>query len=362
MRFLIPVVLSMLAVAALAAAPLRVESLEAKHENGSEYRFPVVAGDSPAASRINTFLQASELERLPGRYRASPFEAIWPQKDSWYGTTRIDYTVVTPEPGLLSLSIVGESMGAYPTSWSRSYHFDARTGEVITLASLFTPKGAAQLGERVVQQRVRMLDDFLAGKTVDTGTETGPVRLRSDPEEAEEQKDLYRECRSRIAEVRLGSEAVTFGESSLSLGCEPCAPHALQAIDELYGFAVRLPYEELREQLDDYGRCLLLEKRADCQRSDVDLAVGVYHGTIGGRYPITLIITGVDPEDSLGAAYFYDKHAANIPLRGTHAADGSVHLDERGPPPARFDLRWVDGHLQGHWAQEGKKPLEVELR
>jgi predicted TPR repeat methyltransferase len=351
----------MLAVAAPAAAQLAVESLEATHASGEKYRFPVIAGDSPAASRINTFLQASELEKLPGRYRHAAFEEVWPEEDSFHGTTRMDYVVGTNAPALLSVTIQRESMGAYPSSSSATYNFDARTGEVITLTTLFSPAGLAQLRERVAQQRLRVLDDFVAGKPVSAGS-PDPLRLRSDAGEAEEQRELYRECRSHVAEDDLGYDDLALGESSLTLRREPCAPHVIQALDDLGDFGVTLSYEELRPQLDDHGRCLLLEQRADCRRRRSDLAAGVHHGEIGGRYPITLVLERVDPGGAIQAAYFYDKHAARIPLRATRTDDGGVRLDEVGPPPARFELRLVDGRLEGHWTQDGKPSLEVDLR
>lgn len=362
MRFCPLVALLALAVTAPAEAELTIESLAATHENGSEYRFPLVAGDSPAAARINTFLQVGELEKLPGRYRETAFEEIWPQGGSSHGTTRIDYAVGTNGRGLLSLTVRREWMGAYPSSSHQTYNFDARSGEVLTLDALFTPEGLARLREQVAQKRLHKLDDFLAGKPVDAGADVGLVELSSDPATAEEQKRLYRECRSRVAKDGLAGNDLTLGEVSMTVGREECAPHALQAIDELGSFGVTLPYTALREHLNEYGRCLLADRRKDCRRSPGGIALGVYRGRIAGRYPITLVISGPPYAGAASAAYFYDKHAARIALRATGGADRVLRLDEKGPPPAHFELRRADGGLQGHWTQEGKPPLEVELR
>jgi hypothetical protein len=343
-----------------AAAELTIDSLDATHSNGSDYSFPVVAGDSPAASRINTYLQVVELYKLPGRYREIAFEDIWPEEDSWQGTTSVHYQVEANQPGFLVLAIYRQGMGAHPSSSHRSYNFDARTGAPIRLQSVFTARGLAQLREQLVQQRLQRIDDFISGKVVEE-TPYGPLKLRDDSDVAKDQKRLYRDCRSRIERSQLDYDDFRLGEDGLTVEAEECAPHALRAIDDLGAFANTLPYAALGDRLNDFGRCLLLEGRTDCQRRHDGLAEGVYRGQIGGRYPITLVVEWSHGRWS--ASYFYDKHATRIELSITRADDGSVQLDEKGPPPARFELRnLADGRLQGHWAQEGRPALAVELR
>ncbi|WP_244968176.1 hypothetical protein [Pseudomonas sediminis] len=51
-----------------------------------------------------------------------------------------------------------------------------------------------------------------------------------------------------------------------------------------------MPYGELDADLSAYGRCLLLERRSDCQHPGDLEAGGVYWGKIGDHYPITIII------------------------------------------------------------------------
>jgi len=148
-----------LALALPAAAELKIETLEAK---------------------------------LPGRHRETPFEEIWPgMEPPYHGTTGTSFSVETNQPGFLSLKLYYSYLAAYPSSGSRNYNFDARTGEPIVLRRIFTPEGLVLLRKQVVRARLQRIDDFLAGKEVDGyGT-----KLRSDPEIAAEQKWLYGQCR-----------------------------------------------------------------------------------------------------------------------------------------------------------------------
>jgi hypothetical protein len=135
----------------------------------------------------------------------------------------------------------------------------------------------------------------------------------------------------------------------------------LRALDEL-GFSDSRSYASVAPLLNDYGRCLLVERQASCQRTYSGIHAGVYRGKLGGRYPITLVIQGAGSRDAQ-ASYYYDKHAKLIQLRNGKVTDGVLQLDEAGSPPARFELRTQpDGRLVGEWTQEGKLPQPVELR
>lgn len=357
MRTVMVAAILQLAIALPAASDLTFGSLEATHGSGTHYRFPLVEGDSVASARINTFLQTQELGKLPGHYRENAFEDVWPQGSSG-GTTNIDYRTAFPRPGIVSFEILSESYGAYPSSDSRTYHFDARTGEPLRPRSLFTKQGLAELDASITEERLRVVDDFLAGKAVQSGT-----RLRTEPEDAADQKELYQQCRASIAQGHpVEDDEFGIQEKSLSWSREPCAPHALLALDDLV-FRDQLDLAALTDRLSDYGRCLLIERGKDCKRSHDGIGAGVYRGKIGGRYAITLVVQSVDFDGRVNAAYYYDKYAQAISLRGGVGEGGRVRLEEKGPPPARFELRrQPDGGVQGEWAQEAKAPEKVELQ
>ena len=107
---------------------------------------------------------------------------------------------------------------------------------------------------------MQQIDDFVSGKDVNG------VRLRSDPVEAEEQQLLYQECRSFIdKEYAILDDAFRLGQYTYELVREPCGPRVQWALLDLDLNADR-SFEMEQELLSDYGRCLLIERRAVCRR------------------------------------------------------------------------------------------------
>ena len=244
------------------AGTLTVETLEAVHTNGTLYRFPQIGGDTRASARINTYLQTQLLERTPGDEEDIPFARVWPEEGSSHGLVSLDYTLSFEQPGILKVEVFREFYGAYLTSEFDAYHFDASTGQLITLRDLLTPEGLAQVDADIRDRRLKQIDDFLAGK------EVNGAWLRSDPLEAEEQQLLYQECRSYIVgEHATQDDAFQLGQYSYELVREPCGPKAQWALLDL-DLSVDRGFEMDSDLLNEYGRCLLLERRARCHRSD----------------------------------------------------------------------------------------------
>lgn len=355
MRLLVLLASLTLVIAAPATAQLVVDSLEATHKNGALYRFPLMGGDSAAAIRINTFLQTQALEKLPDQHPESPFEEVWPTGDSHNGVVGVDYSLAFVQPGILTVDLVLDSYQAFPSTSRRTYHFDARTGQLITLRDLFTPDGLVKTNAKITAKRLQQVDDFLAGKKV------GYAELRSDPEEAAEQKEMYENCRGWIEKAHpADADELRLERWGYVLAREPCGPRVQRALDELELSSNRF-YENDQALLSDYGRCLLVERRARCQRGSGSFAPGVYLGKIGERYAITLVIERITRDGQAARAwYIYDNHDKTIKLEPSLGKDGRLLLAESG---ARFALSTTpNGGLAGDWTQEGKPPQKVDLR
>lgn len=347
------VVLAALAGAAPAAwSQVAIEELSAEHRtlgDHTEFRFPLVRGDTETARRINTWLQVSLLERFPGGPGETPFDAVWPQEGEWTGVTYLDYQVVTNAMGFLSIVFNGEYTGAYPSAFSQSYQFETRTGQPLFLATLFTEDGVKELQGRVDAMQVHDIDAFLQVAQ--------PNGL--DQEEAKIQADLYRECRENVRtglyderEWQLRADALV-----MTRGCG--FPHAVRALDDLGIEESRFDYDTLAPWLSEYGRCLLVEKRADCPPPQPGYQ-GVFMGEMDGRFPVTLVLGAW----SGPAWYAYDKYKVPIRLHREASRDGALVLTRRdeGETTETFTLRWTDdGDLVGRWQRPGRPPLPVHL-
>ncbi|TBU81463.1 hypothetical protein DNK06_06690 [Pseudomonas daroniae] len=350
--------LPLLAIAVPALADVRIDDLTAKRSDWETYRFPLLVGDSPAIGRINTFLHALELQALPGRFAKSPFENVQPKEGEIWGVNSLDYQVLGQGPGYLSLSIDGESTGAYTSQSSRSYNFDLASGRPIGLPQLLTPEGLLRLQSEVQGLRAKRMEDFL--KALPPSKPGEPESLSEDEQWLEGQRNMYSYCLDTRRDTGLGYDRVQLGNDRLTLIAESCANHASRALDDLGEFPNSFSYRALNDDLSPYGRCLLLEQRGDCALPANTSAQGVYHGTLG-RYPITLVLEYLSAGHRLSASYFYDKHAKRIELGGEHQQD-FVTLYENSEPPARFELEFqADGSLKGTWQQGGKPALDVQL-
>ncbi|KAF1070720.1 MAG: hypothetical protein GAK45_00718 [Pseudomonas citronellolis] len=348
---------ALLALAGSASAALSIETISATSQDGTQYRFPKVAGDSAAASNINTWLQAVELHKLPGRYDKVAFEAIWPQGDSHMGVTELDYALVANQPGFLTLTVNGEYTSAGLNDFSNTYSFDTRSGQPLQLADLFSSDGLQWLQQQTLAQRSQRIRNFLDGKGSDPDE-----ALDDDAEAAAQQRELYQQCLQSLPDSSLDYDGLQLSKDQLSLVHDSCGSHADQPIDVLGDFTNRWTFAELREHLSDYGRCLLVEARGDCQRAPGTRTVGVWHGQLDARLPITLVLQRVDADGSLEGSYFYDKFARYIELSGNREQDGSLLLNEDSTPLARMRLKRQGEGFAGSWAQDGKnKTLSVKL-
>jgi len=339
-------------------AEFRIETISASHpaSSGDEemtYEFPFIDGDSITAARMNTYLHAVELQKLPGRYQDTIFEDVWPGMQPFFGTTWMGFDEMSNEPGYLSLALYYSYMAAYPSDGVRTYNFESISGRPLLLPQLLTADGLEQLRQQTIGGRLQRIDDFLAGKEIDGYGTT----ISDEPDIADEQRAIYLNCRENIATADLGSSDMTLGTDRLKLTASACAPHAQRSIDELGSFETSMAYDELQSMLNDYGRCLLIDRRADCRDDTEKFYAGVHKGTIDDRFPITLVL---QPNES--AVYFYDKYARAIPLKVSWNTDDNLRLGETGEVPARFDLSWSGGAITGTWTQDGKAPLPVELR
>lgn len=341
-------------------AELRFESLEAERSDWETYRFPVVKGDGLAIKRINTFLQAVFLNGLPGRFDRSPFERIWPQKGETGGTDSLDYYIHGQGPGFLSLSVTGEYTRAYISRGTFTYIFDLVSGRPVTLEQLFSEAGLQRLGERVGLERRKRIEAFLAELPPPRNAADGTVALDENAENVETQRSMYQYCLPNRSSGELKYDRVELDSDTLTVIGESCAPHVVRALDDLGEYPNSIPYVELANDFSPYGRCLLLERRSDCQRPADLRAGGTYVGKIDGRYAITLVLEASVYDST---TYFYDRYAREIELSKQVVSADQVRLQEGGDIPAVFDLRLqADGSLRGTWQQEGGKPLPVELR
>lgn len=340
--------IAVLAFCSQVHAAVQVDDLFARSSEGGKrsgsHRFPVVKGGNEAAMRrINTWLQVTTLGRLPDH----PFGGF----DA--STTSLNFSVTTQTDGYLSLEIDGEYMGAYPSADSTAYSFDLRTGDLIGLNDLFSSNGLIEFEKRVESDRLRQMDQVL------TSLRHHPKG--SDHELDDEKLGFYSDCRQRLVGTDLTKNQLSLGKNELILSMEMCANHAELALDDLFNYESHYAFSAVKPWLSDYGRCLLIDRKSSCIDNQRQPARGVLHGTMGGRYPITLVFGSRQGNNG----YFYDKYGQLIPLDGGPDDAGGYrfteHLKDGSAAVVTFK-RTADGKYVGSWKQElAGKTMQVEL-
>lgn len=354
-RMRIAAALCALALPLGAFAQLHVVPLTAPHgknDDDNSLKFPLVTGGSEQANqRINTWLQVSQLQKLPGRYQKSPFEDIELKGDTPPGISSLDYSVNANTRSYLSLSINGEYDSASVNMFDSRYNFDAQSGNPLTLLDLFSPQGLAKFTQQVRTARLKMVDRYLAELAANPP---------ADPDQNTEDHRILSECRPDLLTENLSGTDFSLSKEALSLSHDCALSHYDQAIADYGPLDTTYRFQALASFLSDYGRCLLIDQRTDCVNPHPDPSWGILHGTLDGRYPITLVY-GTPASDG----YFYDKFGKYIGLDGGPEADGTVRLRESPEhgPDAHFILKYQpDGSVTGTWTQDGThKTLAVVL-
>ncbi|HEX7817550.1 hypothetical protein [Dyella sp.] len=340
------------------AQQVHVDALKG-HQGEDDYAFPVVkGGDRQAMQRINTWLQAVVLHKMPGHYRKNLVEDVWADHapDDISGFDQLDFSVNAAAPGYVSISLTGEYVSASLNSYAQSYNFDARTGQLIDLYDLFSERGLARFTADVAKARVGVLNDHLAElkakpDQVHGGDEAAPADLER----------IYERCRNEVRKDGLDRDKLTLSNDKLGVSRDCTVGRMEESMDDLGELDHEVAFSEIASMLSDYGRCLLVNRRTDCINPNKLMTAGVLYGSIDGRLPITLV-WGSHGDDG----YFYDRvnKFIHLSFSGEPDKNGNYVFHEYADNglPAKFVLtRLPDGGFKGTWTQTAGKPLPVEL-
>ncbi|MDH6250953.1 hypothetical protein M2347_000680 [Chryseobacterium sp. H1D6B] len=336
---------------------IKITDLQPKSE---DYVFPVVSysGKPSVENKINTFLQVSELEFIPGTGK-NPFTLASTAANSYtnyvyfYNWEKIE----TPK-NILSISMEGEASGAYPESFSDYKNFDLRTGNYINIQDLFQPN-AVGIIEKILNQKVeKRIKDYLAELT----------SSKDDSEDVKDQIAMYEECLGSVNSYTLEYVKFFFGKNGLTIVRERCSNHAMRALDDLGSYNIELPYTELEKYWSPYAKNLLSgAEKAVFQPTPQNT---LYRGKIDHKYPVVVLIKQIYEDGSFSAVYWYEKNKKLIEWGGTiknnHISmiENDYHSEELKAwiPKALIEADVKGNKIIGTWQDyETKKFLNLEL-
>ena len=253
------------------------------------------------------------------------------------------YKVHVNSSKLFSVEINSEYVGGSLSENSAVYNFDSQTGRPVKFSDLLTTEGYGAVRKFIISSSRTRLTNHLKALKSSAGKDQNTV-------------ETYSDCLLKQNKNNLDIDDLKFQKNGLLLTRKSCSDsHYFQASEgEINIYSNLLSNKFLQPYLNEYGKCLLLDKDTKCTQSQSGLRKGVFKGKINALYPITLLITSLE-KDAVYASYFYDQQGKKIYLRGNLDKDSSLLLKEMPDSSLKknqetFKLKiQADGSLTGSW-------------
>ena len=360
-------------ICSVTEAQFKIETITETNEyNDANYQFPIITDKSPAARRINDYLQLVALRLVVGKQDSIIFERDWPTKQNFHGRQFFEFEILENNAHLLVIETSYEWCSAYCEFSSSHYVFDAVNGNLVELSELFTKTGYEIYEEKVKAARRLRLQNEIIQTYQDEAELAQSIKEEARPEYAEsmaldlddmrEERGIYEACILDIKEYPLyGSYYIS--ERSIVSTRVRCSAHINQGLDNVGDFQDSLSFAEVAPLLSDYGKKLLLEE-ANTATSQA-LTGKVYQGLIADKYPIKLLLSSIDENNTVQGYYAYEKTGKAISLSGS-IKDGLVTLtesDEEENNTGTLSFRFTDDRQRatGQWTSPQGKALSLEL-
>ena len=197
------------------------------------YEFPnIIVPHKPTTSKnINTDLRIAVLEIDTLKVQKSIFENVWASKESPMGVLHdLRFQIKYNSVNFISIAIMAEGCGAYCEDWTQYYNYDLKTGNKISLQSLFNSYGIKLILDSLNDRRKLLLQKQItkARLSIKNGSAS-----EEDINREKEIIELYTTC---IKENSINTaEYLSFyiSNSILVFVPERCSAHVNRAIDEL---------------------------------------------------------------------------------------------------------------------------------
>ena len=328
-------------------------------------KFPTVRtpANPKIAEKINIWLQLNYLEHVPGSFRKHPFEQVVYEPDAKRSyTSFFEWKHLETPKNLLSLTIDGESTGAYPEAFTTYENFDLQTGDPILLKNLFSTTGIKAL-EIILNRRIKKT---ITAYVRDTKKELSKNTTADSDVEA--QLDMYNECLDGIADNTMEYYSFFLGKDSITFVRGRCSNHANLAIDDLGTFYEAFSYAQITKYLSPLGMKILNGVAGEKLSSIPEGKI--FKGTIDRKHPITVVIDKIYSDGSVSIKYWYDKYKQVIDWRGIFK-HGYFKLTEEVESMgsddtalrAKIAATWTENkNITGVWTdQQNNKSSELKL-
>ena len=304
---------------------LKVVNIDGKGCTG-EFPF-IISNSNPLASeKINTYFNVDLLEIVPGSFKKCPFEKVMYDSANCCAHTDFEnYSININSKTILSISINGETTGAYSENANWNYNFNAITGDLIYPDELFTEAGYSKIKKQLISKRKAIVTEFLKGLNAQFISK----KFEIDEERANDQKSIYEDCLQYIDDNDFIYGQFLIHKNFIVFTRERCSNHGMRAVDDLGEFSDTLKISEISNLLSRYGKALLFEDTKECQNIKPPISnTKILKGFINDKIPITCIFYRPYDDRSISIKYWYDKNKSVIEWRGTFRNKSKLNLIE----------------------------------
>ncbi len=210
------------------------------------YVFPkAVASSFQATEKINKAMRDMVLGVTENITDANIFDSVW------RNVSDLSFQVSQLNARLISLSISGQGCGAYCEPFTYYFTFNTKTGNQLTLDSLFTPVGIKTLVYNLnLNRNKRVLK-----KIKELNTSLRLRKVKNTRNDILEKKQLYTDCLAKKINPSYIAEIGFLCKSgNLKIYTERCSVHYNMTLDDLWTFQYQITLKDYAKMLTDFGR------------------------------------------------------------------------------------------------------------
>lgn len=332
---------------------LKIDTIKS-NERSDELFFPLVRHPKPAiAQKINYYLQSNIWDNTTKKISPEKLfdrrKFIMNDTTTRSGITNCVFNPILNTQKLLSLEIDFEYMGAYPSSSSQYFNFNAQNGEPIFVEDLFSTAGLESLKKKINAERQKLVKAYIAEIKKDKTEE-----LIDDLDYISEQLNNCLEY-GTLDGFSILMKQLVFHKSQ-------CFPHALLNYET--NLDVKLSIAELSPWLNDFGKRALLNNSASIENDFMPGIKKPFYGNIGGKYPIVLQFNYIPDDKNLSGFYYYQSQGICIELSASINGNSIIikESDEEGNNTATFNGIYNGKQITGTWTPKTGKSLPFVLK
>ncbi len=223
------------------------------------YVFPniIFNNSKTVEQKINNSLRSEILSVDSGTSVNKIFDQVWRTKEQSPTLSDITYSVIRNSQSILSLSITAEGCGAYCETGTNYFTFNLKTGNKLSLDSIFTYQGITILVDSLnrsktgkIKAKIREIQSIIKSN-----------KFQKDKDQKEyylEMLDLYKDClNKRVSLEYMSNLKFVITNKRLKIYSDRCSAHYNMAMDELWSFEYVADLKYWLKYLTSYGLGLM---------------------------------------------------------------------------------------------------------